>query len=366
MNKVLLGDSRQILKSLRSDSVQCVVTSPPYWGLRDYGVSGQMGLEPTIEQYVAGQLELFSEVRRVLKSDGTLWLNLGDSYNAYNGNAGPGSGFSRGAACDTQRPHLESGHGLRNTVLKPKDLCGIPWRVAFALQSSGWYLRQDIIWHKPNPMPESVRDRCTKAHEYIFLLSKSERYYYDSDAIKEPAKEWSGQAANFDRGENPVANHVIPGQTAAQHRKRFPSGWAAGGGDHSAMGHTAPDGKWSKEREQSSARRMIDSVAKARQKGADHDNPFGLTRNKRSVWTITTKGYKEAHEAHFATFPKEIPTLCILAGSRPGDLVLDPFSGSGTVGAVAAELGRSYLGIELNPAYVKLRTEERSVITLPL
>jgi len=177
------GHVLEILPTLPEKSVQCCVTSPPYWGLRDYGAEGQLGLERTPDEYVENMVQVFREVRRVLRDDGTLWLNLGDTYNAYNGGAGPGSTLSKNQT--EQRPRLETGHGLQCKTLKPKDLVGIPWRVALALQADGWYLRQDIVWHKPNPMPESVRDRCTKAHEYIFLLSKSQRYFYDLEAVKE-------------------------------------------------------------------------------------------------------------------------------------------------------------------------------------
>lgn len=257
------GDCREIMRRWAAAGVrvQTCVTSPPYFGLRDYGHEGQIGLEQTPEQYVAAMVDVFRCVRDVLADDGALWLNLGDSY------------------------------GLN------KQMLGIPWRVAFALQTDSWYLRQDIIWHKLNPMPESVRDRCTKAHEYIFLLSKSERYYFDSEAIKEPAK---------------VSSEGI----------RF------GGskyGDSNDPKHATKSGNVSKEYDKA---------------------------NKRSVWTVPTKPYKGAH---FATFPPALIEPCILAGSRPGDIVLDPFMGSGTTAMVAAKLQRKYLGCELNPAYKALQ-----------
>lgn len=265
---------------------QMCVTSPPYFGLRDYGVTGQLGLEQTPDEYVSTMVEVFRCVRDVLADDGTLWLNIGDSY-------GPG-----------------------------KQLLGVPWRLAFALQADGWVLRQDIIWEKPNAMPESVTDRCTKAHEYLFLLSKSSRYFYDNEAIKEPAKEWHGQAATFDRGSNPVASHVLPGQSAAQHRPR-PS---------------KKRGEFNGKTEVMPGRNAFRAVV-----------PM---RNRRSVWTVATRPYKGAH---FATFPPALIEPCILAGSRPGGVVLDPFMGSGTTAAVAARLGRKYLGCELNRSYGPLQ-----------
>ena len=235
---LLLGDAATVLRELPERSAQCVVTSPPYWGLRDYGIGEQLGLEATPDEYVAKMVTVFREVRRVLRDDGTLWLNLGDSY----GDA--------------------------------KQLQGIPWRVAFALQADGWYLRQDIIWHKPNPMPESVTDRCTKAHEYVFLLSKRQRYFYDADSVREPIK-------------------------------------------------------------------------------ASTESRNGA--NARTGWAITTQPYPEAH---FATFPVELPTRCIKAGSAMGDTVLDPFSGAGTTGVACVALGREYIGVEVNPEYMKL-SEDR-------
>ena len=318
-NHIYEGDVIDKLKELDSSSIQCVVTSPPFWNLRDYGtatwvggaencdhssakeasrydyslktspiqngsrkgtdapkwkkecpdcgavkIDSQIGLEDTPEAYVAKMVEVFREIKRVLKKDGTVWLNLGDSYASHPaGNIRP-SGFSQ-----TRPSRQKHGKGTETVDLpkkqyglKPKDLVGIPWRVAFALQADGWYLRQDIIWHKPNPMPESIQDRCTKTHEYIFLLTKSAKYYYDIDSIREPSK-----------------------------------------------------------------------------------------RNRRSVWTINTKPYKEAH---FATFPQKIPELCIKAGSKESDVVLDPFFGSGTTGYVANRLGRQWIGIELNPEYIRI------------
>lgn len=301
MDKIFTGDSLAVLKSLKSESVQTCVTSPPYFGLRDYGMKEQMGLEETPEAYVQKLIELFREVRRVLQGDGTLWLNLGDSYAA-GGNGGHGAKqrSNRGTCALAGKPKKAP------PGLKPKDLVGIPWRVAFALQADGWYLRQDIIWSKPNPMPESVTDRCTKAHEYIFLLSKSLKYYFDNEAIKVPAKQ--------DWGTRDRTN----GKYHAEGTGLQP---------HSGLEK---------------------SYTKA---------------NKRSVWIVTAKPYKGAH---FATFPPALIEPCILAGAPKGGIVLDPFFGSGTTGAVAKSVGRRYIGIELNPAYVGLARERLSAVQVPL
>lgn len=290
---VLVGDVLENLRDLGDESVRCVVTSPPYWGLRDYGVGGQIGLEKTPEEYVEKMVDIFREVRRVLIEDGTLWINLGDSYNA----AGrKGHGTSIGYKQGTNRASaLEQDHVRPSAAaLKQKDLIGIPWRVALALQADGWYLRQDIIWHKPNPMPESVRDRCTKSHEYIFLMSKSPKYYFDHEAIKEPAK--------------------YKGPQKTQKRGEF-------GGKGGAK------------------------------KGLEPFRAVTTKRNRRDVWSITTKPFKGAH---FAVFPPDLVEPCVLAGSAPGDIVLDPFFGSGTTGVVASKLGRSFVGIELNPEYAEI------------
>jgi len=263
--EVRQGDCLDVLRALSSESVNCCVTSPPYWGLRDYGVDGQIGLESTPEQYVARMVDVFREVRRVLRDDGTLWLNLGDSYK--NG----------------------------------KQLVGIPWRVAFALQADGWYLRQDIIWHKPNPMPESVRDRCTKAHEYVFLMAKSERYHYDAEAVKEKSVDPESL-----RGRRKRNDDKFVGESFSETRAGF-----------SAI----PDGK-KYER-----------------------------RNRRSVWTVTPKPFKGAH---FAVMPPDLVEPCIKAGCPKDGTVLDPFNGAGTTGVVAVNLGRNYIGIELNPQYADM------------
>lgn len=304
------GDCRGVLKTLPSSSVNCIVTSPPYFGLRDYGVDGQMGLEPLPDEFVAALVGVLHEARRVLRDDGTLWLNLGDTYNNNPSTSSiPRSqqGNGSGAFLIPPEKHVTARRAKANKAqplididIKKKDLTGIPWRVAFALQADGWYLRQDIIWHKPNPMPESVRDRCTKAHEYIFLLSKSPTYHFDSDAMQEPA---SGRA---------------PGNV------RPTKGW----------------------------RRYAEAEDDRHRTAANlHNIGASETRNRRSVWTVATKPFKDAH---FATFPPDLIEPCILAGCPAGGTVLDPFFGAGTTGLVAQRHGRNAIGIELNPEYVRI------------
>src|SRR6185436_15018210 len=336
--RLLKGDCREVLRTLPAESVHCVVTSPPYFGLRDYGVAGQIGLETTPEAFTAELVKVFAELRRVLRKDGTAWLNLGDSYSALgarsNNNGSGATGLKRDGRDEESRLRSVAktktlGMSLPpiDTGLKPKDLLGIPWRVAFALQADGWYLRQDIIWSKPNPMPESVTDRCTKAHEYIFLLSKSPRYFYDADAIREPY--------------------------ALSTLREFEEGYE---------GKSAKDYAGSGAQDPSDVKRRMTEKAKMRAAGTGYYRPngengtrgvaaFGDGANKRSVWTVTTQPYAGAH---FATFPEALIEPCILAGSKPGDLVLDPFTGSGTTGAVAIRHQRQFVGIELNADYVQL------------
>lgn len=289
---IIQGDALSVLKTLPAESVQCCVTSPPYYGLRDYGEEGQLGLEDTPEQFISALADIFDEVKRVLKHDGTLWVNIGDSY------AGSGK---------VPAGNLGKAHDERNMTkakikranvpyeCKPKDLIGVPWMLAFELRRRGWYLRQDIIWHKPNPMPESVTDRCTKSHEYIFLLSKSPSYYYDGEAIKEPTVTHDTHL----RDRNSTRLNNVPGRSKM------------GGLTHN-----------------------------------DYDK-----RNKRDVWSVQTKPYSGAH---FATYPEELILPCILAGSKKGDTILDPFNGAATTGVVCLKNEREYIGIELNPEYVKL------------
>ncbi len=373
LNKIYNMDCLEGLKQLDDNSINCCVTSPPYWGLRDYGVEGQLGLESTPEEYVAKMVEIFREVRRVLRKDGTLWLNLGDSYAG----SGKGAWDNKEVQKEVYVPDKDSPQCKLKKVpqgLKPKDLVGIPWMVAFALRADGWYLRQDIIWHKPNPMPESVTDRCTKAHEYIFLLSKSKKYYYDADAIREPLSVHRAKQAG---------QKVEPGNDIVGRREQIEHARQRGSGGH-FDGHN-----W-------------------------FMNPLG--RNKRSVWTIPTKPFKEAH---FAVFPPDLIKPCILAGTSPRAceicgapwervverepmeikrsgrgvalgkygktaasgtmtkpatsvtigwqptctcqnegkgrcIVLDPFMGSGTTGMVAAMYQRNFIGFELNPEYCKM------------
>ena len=308
LNKIYNMDCLEGLKQLPDNSINCCVTSPPYWGLRDYGVEGQLGLESTPGEYVAKMVEVFREVKRVLRDDGTLWLNLGDSYAG----SGKGAWDNKEVQKEIYVPDKDSPQCKLKKVpqgLKQKDLVGIPWMVAFALRADGWYLRSDIVWHKPNAMPESVTDRPTKAHEYIFLLSKSKKYYYDADSIREPLSEQRAKQAG---------ELVDPGNDAKKRKKQIEHDKKRGSGGH-FDGH-----KW----------RM---------------NPLG--RNKRSVWTVPTQPFPEAH---FAVFPPALIEPCILAGCPEGGVVLDPFMGSGTTGMVAAMHQRNFIGFELNPEYCKM------------
>jgi len=318
MNRILLGDSIDTLKTLSGRSADCCVTSPPYYGLRDYGADGQIGLEKTPEAYIQRLVEVFREVRRVLRDDGTLWVNIGDSY--------AGSGKGGNPTCGKQATNqgnqtigtlygktaenldrCKKANVTRKTFegIKAKDLIGIPWMLAFALRADGWHLRQDIIWHKPNAMPESVKDRCTKSHEHIFLLSKSSKYYFDGDSIKEPSEgRTKGAASSFKRGDSKRGLSICPNSPMPTHRPNRPPVFY--------------DGEY---------------------------------RNRRSVWTVAVKPYKGAH---FATFPPGLVLPCILAGSREGGTVLDPFIGSGTTAVVAIKSQRRYIGCEINQGYVKI------------
>lgn len=321
MITILQGDALEQLYTLPDESVQCCCTSPPYWGLRDYGVAGQIGLETTLEEFIEKLVAVFAQVRRVLKKDGTCWVNMGDCYIS-----NPAADFGDPKYPKGRDRIANQPSRARHGGLKPKDLVGQPWMLAFALRADGWYLRSDIIWHKPNPMPESVTDRPTKAHEYLFLLTKSLRYYYDAEAIKEPV---TGNAHPRGDGVNPKSRgYKTPGKNSRVN-----------------VSHCG-------------------AAPQSRQNESYSAAVVGLvdTRNKRDVWTVATEPYAEAH---FATFPPSLIRPCILAGSRPGDMVLDPFGGSGTTGAVSLELGRRATLIELNPDYIPL-IEKRCAITLGL
>jgi DNA modification methylase len=298
VSTILIGDCLEVLRGLPDGMAQTCVTSPPYYGLRDYGHVGQIGLEETPDAYVARLVEVFREVRRVLRDDGTLWLNLGDSYASDS----KWGGATGGKHVKALHGEAGAGRGKRQTGMKDKDLIGIPWMVAFALRADGWWLRQDIIWHKPNPMPESVTDRCTKAHEYLFLLTKSARYFYDADSIRE-----------------------------------------------------APTGR-------TDALTVINTGADNGREKRTLNNDGTIGANARSVWPIATQPYSGAH---FATMPPALAERCIKAGSKPGDMVLDPFGGAGTTGLVADRLGRSATLIELNAEYARL-ARERITADAPL
>jgi DNA modification methylase len=308
MNKIEFGDCRETMRRWKEQGIkaQTCVTSPPYYGLRDYGHDGQIGLEETPEEYIAEMVEVFRCVWDVLEDDGTLWLNIGDSY--YNYRPGKGQALVQQTVSNNSQdlPQVCARRGNKLNGLKEKDLIGIPWMLAFALRADGWYLRQDIIWNKPNPMPESVQDRCTKSHEYIFLLSKSQKYYYDNEAIKDPVKQDWGTRDRTDGKYHNEGSGLQP---------------------HSGL-----------------------------------EKSYEMA-NKRSVWTVNTKPYAGAH---FAVFPTELIEPCIMAGAPVGGIVLDPFMGSGTTAQVAQHLGRQYLGCELNPDYKPLQDKRISQLSLEL
>lgn len=331
--QILVGDALERLREMPDESVHCVVTSPPYWSLRDYGVEGQLGLEATPDEYVARLVEVFAEVRRVLRSDGTCWVNLGDTYiGGRTGGVGASSITSQRnhkaaqAACGVGKRHRDA-PGLR-----PKDLVGIPWRVAFALQADGWRLRSDVIWHKPNPMPESVRDRPSRSHEYMFLLTKSGHYFYDADAIR-----------------TPLAEKTYTAHGTSTKRSK--------GTD--ALGRVA-------------AHNFARDVPDRRPRVNEDGDPVGANRRSvwrldeveaSDVWTIPQEPYPHSH---FATFPKGLVTPCVLAGCPVGGIVLDPYAGSGTTLEVAVELGRRGRGIEINADYIRLIDERLRGTQYPL
>jgi len=321
-----IGNCLDILPTLPEKSVDCCVTSPPYWGLRDYGVEGQLGLEETPDKFVDNLVKVFREVRRVLKDNGTLWLNLGDTYSNHRDSKSTSQTLAKGGSSEKAhviekgKNHSRNSKMLKSVGLKHKDLVGIPWRVALALQQDGWYLRSDIIWSKPNPMPESVTDRPTKAHEYIFLLSKSEKYYYDNEAIKEPIAE-----STIGRGPVDFGGAKGRGYKPEEGDPNFRNG-------SEQWGRTF-----------------------------NYKSSCKNGRNKRTVWTVPTKPYKEAH---FATFPPKLIEPCILAGCPEGGTVLDPFGGSGTTAMVAIQHRRKAILIELNPEYEKLQDKRTTEIQI--
>lgn len=323
LNQIIRHDVKQPLP-LSDKSVNCCITSPPYYGLRDYGVDGQFGLEETPEKFINTLVEAFRDVRRVLKDDGTIWVNIGDSY------AGSGRGANENGKQGTNKGTIFNPDTSGKTFgLKPKDLIGIPWMLAFALRADGWYLRQDIIWHKPNPMPESVTDRCTKAHEYIFLLSKSQKYYYDAKSIATPYADKTFTTFGCEVKGGGDGTGLIQSENWANSIKvRKPKEWdkSMGGGGTSFNGHSG----------------------NFKADGAPIGD--GLA-NKRSVWSISTKSYSEAH---FATFPEDLIIDCIKAGCPEKGTVLDPFMGAGTTALVSAKLNRNFIGFELNEKYIKI------------
>jgi len=361
---ILIGDVREQLRTLDADSIHCVVTSPPYWGLRDYGVAGQIGLEASPAEFIAVMVSVFEEVRRVLRPDGTCWINMGDSYATGAGAVGraPGGGeqgerFIRRGMINTQ-PNRKALEGF-----KPKDLCMIPHRIAIALHDAGWWVRQDIVWSKPNPMPESVRDRCTKSHEYIFLLTKSEHYYYDAEAIREPVAESTVARLSQDI-ENQIGSSRVPGKTNGN-MKAVARGVGFGHGtDADERGRGRVRSKRDSFKRDDSKRAEVfpgQSVGTHRPDRKESTYPL-QTRNKRSVWTMSTHSFAEAH---FATFPPELPETCIKAGCPVGGTVLDPFFGAGTTGLVADRLQRDCIGIELNPVYAEI-ARKRIISDAPL
>lgn len=347
---LLLGDVRECLRKLPTESVNCVVTSPPYWSLRDYGMPGQLGLEPTPEEYVANMVAVFREVRRVLRNDGTLWLNIGDCYATGGGRVGDAPGGGKQGEAWRLRGLMTTPNRMPLDGLKAKDLVGIPWMLAFALRADGWWLRQDIIWSKPNPMPESVRDRCTKAHEYLFLLSKSggrPNLWRATDTL-----EWAYQRPDLSEtiGDPPLPRwrgfDYYYDAAAIRESAGYPSDRP-----QNSFAREQPDIPFQKpqKRKNRTVRLGVDTHGGAQ--GSGYMEYPEDTRNKRSVWHIPTAPFPEAH---FATFPPALVEPCILAGCPEGGIVLDPFIGSGTTAMVARQLGRRAVGIDLNGEYLEM------------
>lgn len=373
VNKIIQGDALVELKKLPDEYIDCCVTSPPYYGLRDYGSVGQIGLEESLNEYVENIATIFEQVRRILKKGGTLWLNLGDTYAAYwgqkygQGQSLSGSRENNGSAPPAKKsPNFSKskrdvtryggGNVPSQENIKPKDLFGVPWAVAFALRSAGWYLRQDIIWHKPNPMPESVTDRCTKSHEYIFLLSKSAKYYYDAFSIATPYLDKTLTTFGCEVKGNGDGSGLIQSENWANSltiRKpkewKTPDGWDTSKGSHGTIHKEGREkGKKGYEHRGPGDKKLTGHSGNRDANG----NLIGTGKaNKRSVWTVTTMPYKEAH---FATFPEELIVDCIKAGCPENGIVLDPFMGAGTTALVARKLHRNFIGIELNPEYIKI------------
>jgi DNA modification methylase len=327
LNKIYNGNSLHVLKELPDNSIDCCVTSPPYWGLRNYNHDEQIGMEQTPDKFIQSLVDVFNEVKRVLKPQGTLWLNLGDTYSAHKDCKSVADTLRVGGKSEEANV-IEKGKSnsrnsklLKSVGLKNKDLIGVPWMAAFALRSSGWYLRQDIIWHKPNPMPESVTDRCTKSHEYIFLMSKSEKYYFDNDSIKT-------DATTKDLRPNGVERNRIYNYNSKENKN--------------------PEAYLKPYKNLKEKGQPNHTMHENRLKGEEYHSDKA---NKRSVWTVTTKPYSDAH---FATFPQDLIVDCIKAGCPENGIVLDPFMGAGTTALVARKLNRNFIGIELNPDYVKI------------
>lgn len=346
------------LKTLPDNCIDCCVTSPPYYALRDYGVDGQIGLEETPEEYIRRLTEVFTEVKRVMKTEGTLWLNIGDSYNGSGGNHKDthknDSGFQGNIGVKY------GGKGAKVDELKPKDLIGIPWMLAFSLRNSGWYLRQDIIWHKPNPMPESVTDRCTKSHEYIFLMSKSQRYYFDHEAIQEEAVTQIDPRIGKREEYNGIRDgrHGNGQRAFVSLKTRYKFGGTKYGENDDKHFQTYSGKEWIPKTKNCMDDGQKPNTMHLRREQGFPDEQY-VVRNKRDVWSVNVK---PDTVAHFATYPEELIRPCILAGCPKDGIVLDPFMGSGTTARVAMKLDRNYIGFELNPEYCKIiKTKTREI-----
>lgn len=375
--QILCGDAKQKLETLADNSIQCIVTSPPYYGLRDYGVAGQIGLEQTPDEYIAKLVDVFREARYKLADDGTLWVNIGDSYSGNGKSYDDSKSTLRGGK---QSPRMGGERMIKSGPgLKPRDLIGIPWMLAFALRADGWYLRQDIIWEKPNPMPESVTNRCTKAHEYVFLLTKSPKYYCNMEAIAEPLAAASvvrlAQDLELQQGSTRAHGGGRPMKAVESDRpqlKRAHELAEAAGLTEEHIAAIRACGITDAGKSQHTQSGHGKNEARVQQLAAEAKRVLGgyyreflaqPTRNARSVWRIATQPYKEAH---FAVMPPELARRCVLAGSRPGDVVCDMFNGSGTTGQEALTHGRAYIGIDLNPAYVRLSHRRLSKVQFKL